>query len=60
VIGLDEAENREHARPLRTAGWTAVPVAGDAIRRIAPVLGLRPHEPRDRDLPLLYTLAGND
>ena len=60
LIGLDEAENREHARPLRTAGWTAVPVAGEAIRRIAPVMGLRPHEPRGRDLPLLYTLAGND
>jgi cell division protein FtsI (penicillin-binding protein 3) len=60
VIGLDEPVNREHAQPLRTAGWTATPVAGEAIRRLAPVLGLRPDEKRRREQPLLYTLAGND
>jgi cell division protein FtsI (penicillin-binding protein 3) len=60
VIGLDEPVNRENAQPLRTAGWTAVPVAGEAIRRVAPVLGLRPHQRPGPDEPLLYTLAGND
>jgi cell division protein FtsI (penicillin-binding protein 3) len=60
VIGLDEPVNREHAQPLRTAGWTAVPVAGEAIRRLTPVLGMRPNGRREREQPLLYTLAGND
>ena len=26
----------------RTAGWTAVPVAAEIIRRVAPLMGLRP------------------
>jgi cell division protein FtsI (penicillin-binding protein 3) len=29
-------------KPRRTAGVTAAPVAGEAIRRLAPLLGLRP------------------
>ncbi|MBO6883287.1 MAG: hypothetical protein JJ869_06855, partial [Marivita sp.] len=29
-------------KPRRTAGWTAVPVAAEMIRRVAPLLGLRP------------------
>lgn len=60
LIGLDEPENRENAQAFRTAGWTAVPVAGDAIRRLAPLLGMRPIEKRKLPEPLLYTMAGND
>ncbi|RMD46744.1 MAG: penicillin-binding protein 2 [Alphaproteobacteria bacterium] len=45
VVTLDEPEDRTGAEPRRTAGWTAVPVAAEAIRRLAPVLGLRPSPP---------------
>ncbi len=60
LIGLDEPENRENEQVFRTAGWTAAPVAGDAIRRLAPVLGMRPLDPPKLPAPLLYTMAGND
>lgn len=42
VVTLDEPEDRTGAEPVRTAGRTAAPVAGLMVRRIAPVLGLRP------------------
>lgn len=42
VLSLDEPEERTGAKPRRTAGWTAVPVASEVIRRVAPLLGLRP------------------
>ena len=42
VVTLDEPEDRSGKEPRRTAGWTAVPVAAEVIRRVAPVLGLRP------------------
>ena len=42
VVTLDEPVDRSGPFPRRTAGWTAAPVAGDAIRRTAPLLGLRP------------------
>lgn len=42
VVTLDEPEDRTGAEPVRTAGRTAAPVAGLLVRRIAPVLGLRP------------------
>jgi cell division protein FtsI (penicillin-binding protein 3) len=45
VVTLDEPENREGPIARRTAGVTAAPVAGAAIRRIAPLLGLRPAPP---------------
>jgi cell division protein FtsI (penicillin-binding protein 3) len=31
------------SEPRRTAGWTAVPVAAEIIRRVAPLMGLRPN-----------------
>jgi hypothetical protein len=37
-----------------------VPIAGEMIRRIAPVLGMRPGEVPGAPAPLLYTLAGNE
>jgi len=43
VVTLDEAAETSGAEPRRTAGWTAVPVAAEVVRRLAPLLGLRPH-----------------
>ncbi|NSX54733.1 peptidoglycan D,D-transpeptidase FtsI family protein [Parasulfitobacter algicola] len=43
VVTLDEPVETSGEEPRRTAGWTAVPVAAEIIRRTAPLLGLRPH-----------------
>jgi cell division protein FtsI (penicillin-binding protein 3) len=42
VVTLDEPVETSGTEPRRTAGWTAVPVAAEMIRRIAPLLGMRP------------------
>lgn len=42
VVNLDEPVETSGSEPRRTAGWTAVPVASEMIRRVAPLLGLRP------------------
>jgi cell division protein FtsI (penicillin-binding protein 3) len=42
IVTLDEPVETTGSEPRRTAGWTAVPVAAEMIRRIAPMLGLRP------------------
>ncbi len=42
VVTLDEPVDTIGDEPRRTAGWTAVPVAAEMIRRVAPLLGLRP------------------
>ena len=42
VVTLDEPVETTGPEPRRTAGWTAVPVAAEMIRRVAPLLGLRP------------------
>jgi len=42
VVTLDEPVETSGDEPRRTAGWTAVPVAAEIIRRVAPLLGLRP------------------
>ena len=42
IVTLDEPSENSGDKPRRTAGWTAVPVAAEMIRRIAPLLGLRP------------------
>ncbi|WP_413719866.1 peptidoglycan D,D-transpeptidase FtsI family protein [Silicimonas sp. MF1-12-2] len=42
IVTLDEAVETSGKEPRRTAGWTAVPVAAEVIRRIAPLLGLAP------------------
>lgn len=47
IVTLDEPVETSGDKPRRTAGWTAVPVAAEMIRRIAPLLGMRPTvEPR--------------
>ena len=45
VVSLDEPEETSGTAPRRTAGWTAVPVAAEVIRRAAPLLGLAPLPP---------------
>jgi cell division protein FtsI (penicillin-binding protein 3) len=42
VVTLDEPVETSGTEPRRTAGWTAVPVAAEIVRRTAPLLGLRP------------------
>ena len=42
IVTLDEPTETTGTKPRRTAGWTAVPVAAEMIRRTAPLLGLRP------------------
>ncbi|PRY79034.1 cell division protein FtsI (penicillin-binding protein 3) [Yoonia maritima] len=43
IVTLDEPSVYTLGETRRTAGWTAVPVAAEMIRRVAPLLGLRPH-----------------
>ncbi|MFZ3581119.1 peptidoglycan D,D-transpeptidase FtsI family protein [Loktanella sp. DJP18] len=42
IVTLDEPSENSGDEPRRTAGWTAVPVAAEMIRRVAPLLGMRP------------------
>jgi cell division protein FtsI (penicillin-binding protein 3) len=42
IVTLDEPIDRTGPEVRRTAGWTAVPVAAEIVRRSAPLLGLRP------------------
>ncbi len=42
IVTLDEPVETSGEKPRRTAGWTAVPVAAEMIRRVAPLLGMRP------------------
>ena len=39
---LDEPEIEAAGERRRTAGWTAVPVAAEVVRRVAPLMGMRP------------------
>ena len=60
VIALDEPTAIINDTAFRTAGLTAAPVVGKAIRRLTPVLGMRPELAPDESAPVLYTLAGNE
>ncbi len=42
VVSLDNAVDTSGPKPRRTAGYTAVPIAAEMIRRVAPLLGLKP------------------
>lgn len=59
VVSLDEPEERSGSEPRRTAGWTAVPVGAEIIRRIAPLMGMRPEHFDDRVIPDALTLTRN-
>jgi cell division protein FtsI (penicillin-binding protein 3) len=45
IVTLDEPVDTSGPEPLRTAGATSAPVASEIIRRVAPLLGLRPLAP---------------
>ncbi len=50
IVTLDEPVETTGPIPRRTAGWTSVPVAAEIVRRVAPLLGLRPAvEPASTD-----------
>ena len=57
IVSLDEAVETSGPIPRRTAGFTAVPVAAEMIRRIAPLLGLRPEV--EAPHPAALTLVRN-
>lgn len=57
IATLDEPVETSGSDPRRTAGWTAVPVAAEIIRRTAPLLGLRPAIEPDAEFGV--TLTGN-
>ncbi|MDO6590256.1 penicillin-binding protein 2 [Loktanella sp. D2R18] len=57
IVTLDEPTIYTLGEDRRTAGWTAVPVAAEMIRRVAPLLGLRPHV--DSAQPVGVTLTSN-
>ena len=57
IVTLDEPVETSGPKPRRTAGWTAVPVAAEIVRRVAPLLGMKPTiEPLD---PTGLTLTSN-
>ena len=45
---------------FRTAGLTAAPLFAKALRRLAPIMGLRPDLPPAQADAALYTLVVND
>jgi cell division protein FtsI (penicillin-binding protein 3) len=57
IVTLDEPSENSGDKPRRTAGWTAVPVAAEMIRRVAPLLGVRPDVETLR--PVGVTLTSN-
>lgn len=58
IVTLDEPVETSGDKPRRTAGWTAVPVAAEMIRRVAPLLNMRPvAEPVD---PSMITLTSSN
>jgi cell division protein FtsI (penicillin-binding protein 3) len=60
VIALDEPTSMINNTAFRTAGLTAAPVVGHAIRRLAPVMGMRPERLPAESVPPLYTVARNE
>jgi cell division protein FtsI (penicillin-binding protein 3) len=60
VVGLDEPVVKINGTSFRTAGLTAAPRAARVIRRVAPVMGMRPEGATGEEPPVLYTLAGNE
>lgn len=54
IVTLDEPNVMMLGEERRTAGWTAVPVAAEIIRRVAPLLGM---PPQDVDPEVAYRLS---
>ncbi|MEZ5751137.1 MAG: penicillin-binding protein 2 [Paracoccaceae bacterium] len=47
IVTLDEPSVEAAGETRRSAGWTVVPVAAEMVRRIAPVMGMRPQAVSD-------------
>ena len=60
MVLLDEPTAVINNTAFRTAGLTAAPVLAHAIRRLAPIMGMRPEDAPEDGAPQLYTLAGNE
>ncbi|NNU80000.1 penicillin-binding protein 2 [Halovulum dunhuangense] len=58
IVTLDEPEDRTGREPRRTAGWTAAPVGAEIIRRIAPLMNMRPL-PKETPETARMVRAGN-
>lgn len=58
IVSLDEPVETSGTEARRTAGWTAVPVTAEIIRRVAPLLGLRP-QTIEADLPTAVMAVRN-
>jgi cell division protein FtsI (penicillin-binding protein 3) len=52
AVTMDEAVDLTGPEPRRTAGWTAVPVAAEITRRVAPLLNLHPTRLEDANAVL--------
>ncbi|MFN3954744.1 MAG: peptidoglycan D,D-transpeptidase FtsI family protein [Pararhodobacter sp.] len=52
VVTLDEPSESSSGEARRTAGWTVVPVAAEIVRRVAPLMGLRPQGPAEIEAAL--------
>ncbi|MEO0500215.1 MAG: penicillin-binding protein 2 [Pseudomonadota bacterium] len=50
VAMLDEPQGIKETFGYATAGWTAAPVVGEVVTRIAPILGVTPSNVKDVDL----------
>lgn len=60
VIMLDEPKAIINGTSFRTAGLTAAPLFAKALRRLAPIMGLRPEMGPVGADAALYTLVAND
>lgn len=58
VVTLDEPMVTVLDEPRRTAGFTAAPVGGELVRRVAPLLGVRPDI--ETVVPTGVSLTAND
>lgn len=59
VVMLDEPRGTKASKGQRTAAYTAAPVVGRLVPRIAPMLGVRPDNERDVDISdLRYLMEG--
>ncbi len=52
AVTMDEAVDLTSSEPRRTAGWTAVPVAAEITRRVAPLLNMHPIRLEEADAVL--------
>ncbi|MEN2991223.1 penicillin-binding protein 2 [Tistrella sp. BH-R2-4] len=71
LVTLDEPKSTPKTYGYATSGWNAAPTAGEVIRRIAPLLGVRPQAmdgaplegpvlPQQRETELRYAQVGDE